>query len=48
MIALAIAFLLPTAGLALADQGDAALRRIIYATLQEQLAQQAPAIHKTS
>ena len=41
MIALAIAFLLPTAGLTLADQGDAALRRILYATLQEQLAQQA-------
>ena len=41
MIALAIAFLLPTAGLALADQGDAALRRTLYATLQEQLAQQA-------
>lgn len=41
MIALAIAFLLPTAGLALADQGDAALRRMLYATLQEQLAQQA-------
>ena len=42
MIALAIAFLLPTAGLALADQGDVALRRTLYATLQEQLAQQAP------
>lgn len=41
MIALAIALLLSTAGLTLADQGDAALRRIIYATLQEQLAQQA-------
>ena len=41
MIALAIAFLLSTAGLALADQGDAALRRTLYATLQEQLAQQA-------
>ena len=41
MIALAIAFLLPTAGLAIEDQGDAALRRILYATLQEQLAQQA-------
>ena len=41
MIGLVIAFLLPTAGLALADQGDAALRRILYATLQEQLAQQA-------
>ena len=40
MIALAIAFLLPTAGLALADQGDTALRRILYAALQEQLAQQ--------
>ena len=38
---IAIAFLLSTAGLALADQGDAALRRAIYATLQEQLAQQA-------
>ena len=41
MIVLAIALLLSTAGLAIADQGDAALRRIIYATLQEQLAQQA-------
>ena len=41
MIGLVIAFLLPTAGLALGDQGDAALRRILYATLQEQLAQQA-------
>ncbi len=41
MIVLAIAFLLPTAGLALADQGDVALRRTLYATLQEQLAQQA-------
>ena len=41
MLALAIAFLLPTAGLALADQGDAVLRRTLYATLQEQLAQQA-------
>ena len=41
MIALAIALLLSTAGLILADQEDAALRRIIYATLQEQLAQQA-------
>ena len=41
MIALAIAFLLPTACLALEDQGDAALRRILYAALQEQLAQQA-------
>ena len=41
MIALAIALLLSTAGLTLADQEDAALRRIIYATLQEQLAQQA-------
>ena len=38
---IALAFLLSTAGLALADQGDAALRRILYATLQEQLAQQA-------
>ena len=42
MIALAGALLLSTAGLTLADQGDAALRRILYATLQEQLAQQAP------
>lgn len=42
MIALAIAFLLPTACLAIEDQGDAALRRILYAALQEQLAQQAP------
>ena len=41
MIALAIAFLLPTACLALEDQGDAALRRILYAALQEELAQQA-------
>ena len=41
MIALAIAFLLPTASLALADQGDTALRRILYVALQEQLAQQA-------
>ena len=41
MIALAIAFLLSTAGLALGDQGDTALRRTLYATLQEQLAQQA-------
>ena len=41
MIVLAIAFLLSIAGLALADQGDAALRRTLYATLQEQLAQQA-------
>ena len=41
MIALAIALLLSTAGLILADQEDVALRRIIYATLQEQLAQQA-------
>ena len=41
MIALAIAFLLPTTCLALADQGDAALRRILYAALQEELAQQA-------
>ena len=41
MIVLAIVFLLPTAGLAIEDQGDAALRRTLYATLQEQLAQQA-------
>ena len=45
MIALAIAFLLSTASLALADQGDAALRRTLYATLQEQLAQQASYSH---
>ena len=45
MIVLAIAFLLSTAGLALADRGDAALRRILYATLQEQLAQQASYSH---
>ena len=45
MIVLAIAFLLPTAGLAIADQGDAALRRILYVTLQEQLAQQASYSH---
>ena len=41
MIALAIALLLPTVGLALEDQGDAALRRTLYAALQEELAQQA-------
>ena len=40
MIALAIALLLSTAGSALADQGDVALRRTLYAALQEQLAQQ--------
>ena len=45
MIVLAIAFLLPTAGLAIEDQEDAALRRILYATLQEQLAQQASYSH---
>ena len=41
MIALAIALLLPTACWAIEDQGDTALRRILYVALQEQLAQQA-------